>query len=400
MESCGDGDDGIPKTIELTGGTQTTQTVFADETVTNNDIKFTATEAWTATITEVTTTKVATGRADWVELSAYSGGAGEFTLTITLQPNLTGQSRKAEIRIVCGDTTIVIIVEQRGTKEDGTMPESPDSDKLIMKIEIDNYTDSGKFDGTDVCEFTYDTQKRLTKMVGTTADDTSTGGKITTISTTVFTYDNKEVSYECTDVENGVTSPYKPSYSIILDVNGRALSGTGRDYEYKDEVKEYTCTYTLEYNSDGYLERSVRIEDNHFTAEERLTWVDGNLVSVWWGDSKNPNVIDRAQYGNVLNKTNLDLNWVVALDTEGFDFATGDENRLFPMLGYMGKRSTNMAEKIMPWVGSSTRKDSKIEYTTDNEGFPTSITKYYNSTMLNEQPTWVKENVYRITYDK
>ena len=46
MESCGDGDDGTPKTIELIGGTQTTQIVFADETVTNNDIKFTATEAW------------------------------------------------------------------------------------------------------------------------------------------------------------------------------------------------------------------------------------------------------------------------------------------------------------------------------------------------------------------
>ena len=57
MASCSDGDDESSKTIELTGGTQTTQTVFADETTLHNGIKFTATEAWTATITEVATTK-------------------------------------------------------------------------------------------------------------------------------------------------------------------------------------------------------------------------------------------------------------------------------------------------------------------------------------------------------
>ena len=135
MASCSDGDDESSKTIELTGGTQTTQTVFADETTLHNGIKFTATEAWTATITEVATTKAAAGRVDWVELSAYSGGAGEFTLTMTLQPNLTGQSRKAEIRIVCGDTTIVIVIEQKGTTQDGTLQ------KMIRKV-IYEYTDN------------------------------------------------------------------------------------------------------------------------------------------------------------------------------------------------------------------------------------------------------------------
>ena len=53
MASCSDGDDESSKTIEQTAGAQTTQTVFADETTLNNGIKFTAIEAWTATITEV-----------------------------------------------------------------------------------------------------------------------------------------------------------------------------------------------------------------------------------------------------------------------------------------------------------------------------------------------------------
>lgn len=46
MASCSDGDDGVLKTIELTGDTPTTQILFADETTTNDGIKFTATEAW------------------------------------------------------------------------------------------------------------------------------------------------------------------------------------------------------------------------------------------------------------------------------------------------------------------------------------------------------------------
>ena len=129
----------------------------------------------------------------------------------------------------------------------------------------------------------------------------------------------------------------------------------GRDYEYKDKVEEYTFTYSLEYNADGYLERSVRVEDSD-SEEERLTWSNGNLVSVWWGDgygTSNPDAIDRAQYGSVLNRTNLDLNWIIALNSEGFDFATGDTNKMFSMLGYTGKRSTNMVEKIIAWVGAS-----------------------------------------------
>ena len=240
-------------------------------------------------------------------------------------------------------------------------------------------------------------------MVITKEDETSEGEKITTVSTIVFTYDNDKVSYEQTDVEDGVTSPYKPTGSITLDENGRAVSGMGRDYEYKDKVEEYTFTYSLEYNADGYLERSVRVEDSD-SEEERLTWSNGNLVSVWWGDgygTSNPDAIDRAQYGSVLNRTNLDLNWIIALNSEGFDFATGDTNSMFPMLGYTGKRSTNMVEKIIAWTGNGkTKEDYKYEYTTSNDAFPVSITEYYNVAMPNEQTDWVKDNIYRITYNK
>ena len=41
--------------IVLTGGTQTSQTIYADETQKSEGIKFTATEPWPATVTETKT---------------------------------------------------------------------------------------------------------------------------------------------------------------------------------------------------------------------------------------------------------------------------------------------------------------------------------------------------------
>ena len=66
------GDDGAPKTVVLTGGTQTSQTVYADETQgTGGGISFTATADWVATVTEVAVSKAAGGSSvDWLTLSA------------------------------------------------------------------------------------------------------------------------------------------------------------------------------------------------------------------------------------------------------------------------------------------------------------------------------------------
>ena len=105
--------------IVLTGGTQTSQTIYADETQKSEGIKFTATEPWTATVTE-TKTRADGSNVDWLKLSAYSGGAGEFTLNLTLTPNTSGKSRKAEIRITAGKTVLTIAVEQKAETESGT----------------------------------------------------------------------------------------------------------------------------------------------------------------------------------------------------------------------------------------------------------------------------------------
>ena len=127
--SCSDddndgGDGGNGKGgIVLDKGTQTEQVVYAnDKSGKNEGIKFTAQGPWKAEVKEVSTKADAEAAptVDWLALSQYSGDkAGDYTITLTLKQNFTGKTRKAEIRIICGDTVITITIEQKAEKEDG-----------------------------------------------------------------------------------------------------------------------------------------------------------------------------------------------------------------------------------------------------------------------------------------
>ena len=119
LGACSSDEGGTDGSVILTDGTQTTQIVYADETQKGEGIKFTATEPWAATVNEATVTRADAGKVNWLTLSAYSGGAGDFTLNLTLTPNTTGKSRKAEIRITAGKTVITIVVEQKAETESG-----------------------------------------------------------------------------------------------------------------------------------------------------------------------------------------------------------------------------------------------------------------------------------------
>lgn len=89
-------------------------TTYADDTEVKGGFSFTATEAWTTAIDYGES--VRSGSNDWVTLDPASGNAGEVTITITLDENLTGEDRNATIRIICGETTLTITIEQRSSE--------------------------------------------------------------------------------------------------------------------------------------------------------------------------------------------------------------------------------------------------------------------------------------------
>lgn len=121
------------KLIQLADGTSTSLVFNADESG-DATIKFTADAAWTASISEVAASK--SGESiSWLKLSSYGGEAGDNTITISLVRNYTGASRKAEIKIVCGDSEIIITVEQKGETSTGTVAKKI---KEIVYEETDN----------------------------------------------------------------------------------------------------------------------------------------------------------------------------------------------------------------------------------------------------------------------
>ena len=119
--ACSDSDE-QPQTIVLDKGTSTSQSIYADETTSDRGISFYAAEPWTATVADLTR-----AQAEWIRLSQYSGEAGSFTLTLTIDPNTTGKDRKAEIRIEAGASLITIAIEQKGiTREEEEEQQKPE----------------------------------------------------------------------------------------------------------------------------------------------------------------------------------------------------------------------------------------------------------------------------------
>ena len=106
--------------IKVENQASLTQSAYADQTGGASGVTIITAGAWSSTITEGSVKSTKSGAATWLSISPSSGAAaGTYTITISLEPNLTGSERAATITIRCGDTEINIVVTQRTTKEDG-----------------------------------------------------------------------------------------------------------------------------------------------------------------------------------------------------------------------------------------------------------------------------------------
>lgn len=164
LAACTDDENTTEKDITLSGGTQTNQVIYADQTTpSGGGISFTAAADWTARVVDLTPTKADTSSPDWLTLSAYSGGPGQHTLTLTLTENRTGQDRSARIEISCGADVITITVEQKSTTQGGDNPATQST--LLSRIEA-TYVSSGNPEDYDriILTFQRDSEGRVTEM--------------------------------------------------------------------------------------------------------------------------------------------------------------------------------------------------------------------------------------------
>ena len=159
----------------------------------------------------------------------------------------------------------------------------------------------------------------------------------------------------------------------MLDEAGRVASGEYfYTYEKNGEWITGRYNYQLAYDTEGYL---IGCESS--TSEpgvSHITWENGNPVQVLWGAENN--LIDRATYGDVLNRANIDLNWLCVLTSEGWDYSVGDPNKFFALAGLVGKRATHMVSTISESGAGPEPRLSKYNYILDDAtGLPVEISR-------------------------
>ena len=94
----------MPITIPSTEDTQPTLQKDGGSTT----FSFNAPQAWSVSVTETTATR----SASWLKVHPTSGAAGDATITITAEPNATGETRTAEVTIRSGSQTETVTVTQ------------------------------------------------------------------------------------------------------------------------------------------------------------------------------------------------------------------------------------------------------------------------------------------------
>ncbi len=395
-------------TITVSDKTQLNQSLYADETSgKKGDFTFTATENWTTSVSDVTPGVKSKAGSTWITLNPASGGAGTVDMKITLAPNDTGADRKAEIKIICGGTTITVTVEQKGIKQDGTKPDvkpTPDTDRLISRIDIEHYDEDGNIDVSgreNYITFTYDDKKRLVEKMEKDSEEAMSGNGMQAMvftEITQITYGNASVSFSIRETEN--QNVYSTEATARLNESGYMISEHYTDSEEKSGMN-YSWSYdlTLTYDKDNYVKTNHSVASDGDNDYYFHTWKDGNLSQLKW---LNNLCTDKAEYGTVKNITNLDLNWIL-YNTEGWDFSVGDPYCIFPLMGLTGKRSQNMVEKVSAeyfWGESDTTADKELreyKYVLDNQGYPSRIECYSYNYSNNKME---KTKTYVITYNK
>ena len=295
------------KDIQFAEGTSSKIEVYADETAgtAEGGISFTTTGAWRATVTPVTKAEDTAGTENWVQVVPDHGdAAGDYTIQVVLGVNATGEDRSATITITCGTTTITITVTQKGTTEDGKVPEEGTDPvvpattypHLVSKIEFAYIPSRLEGDQDEelnrTYEFEYDGENRIS---GYSMKDYSYYGDVEREIAGTLDYSTAgEIRVNETGFEGG-------DYTLKLNGAGyvESISGMDNTFEYDNDGHLTKHTWdggqnwmTLEYNADGVISGGVLhefgeenigegAEEMFGTVENDQLNVDVNMLFLW-----------------------------------------------------------------------------------------------------------------------
>ena len=358
------------KEIVLDKGTATEQTIFADQTSISKGISFHADAPWFATVKAVATKAVDKTPVDWITLSQYEGGAGDFTLTLTVKENHTQADRKAEISIVCGTTVIKIMIEQKATKEngEGMKPDVPQSKEMISELTSYSKNENGEYEVISTITFDYDEKGRLIHQhhdfpKGEYKDDFKSWDY--QISYSKDSEGNDIVKSDCKNVTfDGNSWTY--TETLTLDASGKAV-------KWKDEAvngnKSTTCLFY--YNDKN---QHIRTDvDSNFSIN--ATWGAGDLMT--GGEIPNFSSTVQIDYNeSILNDANLDLAFTNI--THSSIYQMRSEGFIFQSLDFWGTRIKKMPSKIVDKQKGNQDETYNFEYQLDKDNKIISYTIKYD----------------------
>lgn len=337
FSACSEGEDN-PAQLKLADGVPTEIVLGDGETSGVKEIKFVASAPWTASVKEISAARNGS-EVDWLTLSKYSGDAGEFTLTLTIDDNETTETRKAEIVIVCGDTTITITVEQKPSG-DGNVDGGETNDSRLVKTmkfreETTNTDQSYISDIRYIAKYTYDKEGRTIEMV----TEPETGG----IPRQTYTFVYSENKIEITEVdeqpepEDSGTSLYEVSLNEIGDaVQLYRITGSSKEK-----------LYDFEYNGEGRLVKMEMYKENGDKCTETISY-NGSLFETYeYEDYNNEGNSDACTY-----EVDLETGYAHKYPNNGnidimtYIFPFLDNNSMLFHIGVMGKTGDYMPEAV------------------------------------------------------
>ena len=282
------------------------QTV-GSETLSAEGVSFTTTGAWTSQV--VPSTKGS--QPMWVSITPDHGDeAGTYTISISLEANDTGEDRKADIIITCGNQKITITITQVATEDvpaGGEEDDSKPSLKCVSQIDY-LYTDKA-YEGSNNEHYTltyrYDEKNRVVRLEELCDSDDS------------YDYERwYEFDYTISDLV-AVSKTYKSGgddshrsdaeFDVSFE-NGRAKEAVLRS-EYED--LGYTSKYTFAYDNYGYLvEMASHSKDLGVTGHAGFRYTDGLLSAIVDGGNETMPLDVESFYPNRYpnDKSNVDMN--------------------------------------------------------------------------------------------
>ena len=364
--ACSDdngGDEG--KDIQLAPGTPKDYTIFADETsgTPSEGISFTTAGPWRATVAE-TRADVSEG-SSWVTVSPDHGdAAGDYTITITLGVNTTGKDRRATVMIECGGTKITITVEQKGTTEEGEIPDDSDEPAVPARLlisEMKSYSKKNPDQSYSNIKLTYDDQNRITKWEEESSDE---GYRDT--RTITFEYGGDVVHISSAASSDDPDDPN--TYTAYLNKNGfvTRTEGPGLD------------ATTYEYDSENRLVRMVQA-----TEWQEYVWKDGNLTEIKYGNDDGETDVTRyTYYGELENRENFDI---------FYDRISWDEE--LAIAGLTGIPCRNLLHEERGESQWAYKDDFDMTYEVDENGYITKAvqTQPQLSSSDEEDDPWIGE---------